>query len=41
MVDMELSGTDAQPAAADIVRTSGSPVNGRCTLSTGQQVKAL
>jgi hypothetical protein len=41
MINMELTGTDAQPTAADIVRTTGSPTNGRCTLGDGQQVTLL
>ena len=41
MIDMELTGTDAQPAAADIVRTSGSPKDGTCTLGNGDIVTIL
>jgi hypothetical protein len=41
MIDMELTGTDVQPAAGDILRTSGNPVDGRCTLTSGQQVSVL
>jgi hypothetical protein len=41
MIDMELLGTGGQPAPADIVRTTGSPVNGTCTLSSGQAVLIL
>jgi hypothetical protein len=41
MIDMELTGNDSKPAAADVIRTGGDPQNGRCTLSDGQQVQAL
>jgi hypothetical protein len=41
MIDMELTGTDNQPAPADIVRTSGNPTDGRCTTGSGQIVTIL
>jgi hypothetical protein len=41
MISMELTGTEIQPAPADVIRTSGDPHDGRCTLSDGQQVSAL
>jgi hypothetical protein len=41
MIDMELTGSDKPPAAADILRTGGDPQNGRCTLTNGQQVSIL
>jgi hypothetical protein len=41
MISMELTGTEIQPAPADVIRTSGDPVGGRCTLTSGQEVRAL
>jgi hypothetical protein len=41
MIDMELLGTDAPPKATDIVRTTGGPANGQCTLSSGLAVTIL
>jgi hypothetical protein len=41
MIDMELTGTDSPPAPADILRTSGDPQNGSCTLQSGQIVTLL
>jgi hypothetical protein len=41
MIDMELLGTDAQPAPADVIRTTGNPQDGRCPLSNGQFVTIL
>ena len=41
MIGMELTGTDRAPTAADIIRTGGDPMNGRCTLTDGQQVSVL
>ena len=41
MINMELSGNDSPPAAADVIRTGGDPKNGRCTLADGQQVSVL
>jgi hypothetical protein len=41
MINMELTGTDSQPTAADIIRTTGDPVNGRCTTGSGQIVTIL
>jgi hypothetical protein len=41
MIDMELTGTDSPPAAADIIRTSGDPTNGTCALDGGQIVTVL
>jgi hypothetical protein len=38
MVLMELSGVHVEPGPTDVVRTDGSPVDGRCQLSDGQQV---
>jgi hypothetical protein len=41
MIDMELTGVDHQPAAADILRTSGDPKDGTCVLDGGQIVTVL
>jgi hypothetical protein len=41
MIKMELTGTDSPPAATEVIRTGGDPMNGRCTLSNGQQVSLL
>jgi hypothetical protein len=41
MIDMELTGTDAQPQPADIIRTSGNPSGNTCTLSGGDIVTIL
>jgi hypothetical protein len=41
MIDMELTGTDTPPAAADIIRTGGNPQNGICTLANNDQILAL
>ncbi|HVZ72470.1 MAG TPA: hypothetical protein VHJ20_08855 [Polyangia bacterium] len=41
MIDMELTGTDAQPAPADVIRTAGHPVDGRCTTDSGEVVTIL
>ena len=35
MVDIELSGACREPAAAEIVRTTGQPTNGACQLEAG------
>jgi hypothetical protein len=32
MVESEMKGTRAEPAASDVIRTVGSPTNGKCTL---------
>jgi hypothetical protein len=41
MIAMELTGTEIEPAPADVIRTSGDPHDGTCVLSDGQQVCAL
>jgi len=41
MIYMELTGIDHQPAAADIIRTSGDPTDGTCVLDGGQIVAVL
>jgi hypothetical protein len=41
MLQMELTGTTVEPAAADVLRTGGSPSDGRCKLSDGQEVEVL
>ena len=41
MIDMELTGTDSQPAASDIIRTSGDPKDGTCVLDGGDIVTVL
>jgi hypothetical protein len=38
MVDIELSGTYREPAAADVIRTGGDPQNGACELASGATV---
>jgi len=41
MAAMELTGTNIDVAPADVLRTGGDPVGGRCTLANGQEVLAL
>jgi von Willebrand factor type A domain len=41
MITMELTGTRIDPAAADVIRTGGDPMDGRCTLDGGVVVSAL
>jgi hypothetical protein len=41
MIRMELSGAPLDPDAADVIRTSGDPRDGRCTLADGEQVDLL
>jgi hypothetical protein len=41
MIDMGLRGTDSQPAAADIIRTSGNTKDGACVPEGGQIVTVL
>ena len=41
MIGMELTGKDDQPAAGDIIRTSGDPKDGTCVLASGQIVTVL
>ena len=41
MIAMELTGTEIEPAPADVIRTSGDPHDGTCLLSDGKQVCAL
>jgi hypothetical protein len=41
VIGIELTGVYTEPAAEDIVRTSGSPQDGMCTLSDGSQVHAF
>jgi hypothetical protein len=40
MVNIEMSGTYAEPAEADIIRTGGSPKDGSCKLESGEVVQA-
>jgi hypothetical protein len=40
MVDIELSGVYREPDTADIIRTGGNPLDGSCTLSSGDVVFA-
>lgn len=37
MIFMELSGVHVEPAPTDVIRTAGSPADGRCLLDDGQQ----
>ena len=39
MVDAELSGTYTEPSASQVIRTSGNPQSGVCTLASGQQLQ--
>jgi hypothetical protein len=41
MLRMELTGAPVEPAAADVLRTGGSPSDGRCKLTDGQEVEVL
>jgi hypothetical protein len=41
MIGMELTGTDVPPAPADIIRISGNPTNGTCSLQSGDIVTIL
>lgn len=41
MAAMELTGTNIDVAPADVIRTSGNPTAGHCTLADGQQVTVL
>jgi hypothetical protein len=41
MLRMELTGAPVEPAAADVLRTGGSPNDGRCRLTDGQEVEVL
>ncbi len=41
MATMELTGTNVDVAPADVIRTGGDPVAGKCTLADGQVVSAL
>jgi hypothetical protein len=41
MAAMELSGTNVNVAAADVVRTGGDPQDGRCRLASGWELVAL
>ncbi len=41
MATMELTGTNIDVAPADVIRTGGDPVAGKCTLADGQVVSAL
>ena len=41
MAAMELTGTNIDVASADVIRTSGNPTAGHCTLADGQQVTVL
>lgn len=38
MIFMELSGVHVEPGPTDVIRTSGSPSDGRCLLDDGQQI---
>jgi Mg-chelatase subunit ChlD len=39
MIDIELSGSYAEPAAADVIRKGGDPQNGACELASGEIVQ--
>ncbi len=41
MISMELTGHRIAPEASQIIRTSGAPVSGQCTLAGGATVSAL
>jgi hypothetical protein len=41
MVNIEMSGTYAEPAAADIIRTGGDPQDRKCELKSGEVVEAF
>jgi hypothetical protein len=41
MAAMELTGTNVDVASADVIRTSGNPTAGHCTLADGQLVTVL
>ncbi len=38
MIDIEMSGTYAEPASSDVVRTGGDPQSGLCKLASGETV---
>jgi hypothetical protein len=40
MVDIEMSGEYREPDAAEVLRAGGNPLNGACTLESGQVVAA-
>jgi hypothetical protein len=39
MIDIELTGTYVEPAAADVIRTGGDPTDGACKLASGEMVE--
>lgn len=41
MLSIELDGKPVEPAPADVIRTSGNPSDGRCTLPDGEEVEML
>lgn len=41
MVDIELTGSYREPEAAKVIRTSGDPAAGICTLASGQTVQVF
>ena len=41
MIQIELTGKQVEPSAADVLRTGGNPRDGRCKLSDGQEVEVL
>jgi hypothetical protein len=41
MAAMELTGTSIEVTPADVIRTGGDPVAGKCTLADGQVVSVL
>jgi hypothetical protein len=41
MLHMELTGTHVEPTTDDILRTGGNPQDGRCKLSSGEEVEVL
>jgi hypothetical protein len=41
MVDLELSGTYAEPLASDIIRTDGDPQDGACKRESSATVEAF
>ena len=41
MLDIELSGLYVEPSMSDIIRTSGHPESGVCTLASGRTLTAF
>ncbi len=41
MIEIEMTGTYREPTATEIIRASGEPTEGTCTLDSGNQVQAF